>query len=308
MNKELNRSMVVFDQEHHTYYLNGKLLHGVTPLIKWAYPLTYSDVPEDVLEKAAERGLLIHEQCELADSLGITPTIQEALAYLEIKKQKGLETLTNEYLVSDNKDIASSIDVVFTDCSIADIKCTSSIHIPNVTLQLSIYAYLFELNNKGVKAGKLYVIWLPKAQYGQPKLMELKRIPIVKVKKVIKTYFADGSRDDVADILDAGLPRTMTVGDKLPQQVIDAQSNLIAFETQIKTLKEQEEQLKAGLLELMKQHNVKKWETDKISMTYVKTDDKEIFDYTRYEKEHPDVIKEYSKMKKGSESIRIKIK
>lgn len=307
MKHELSKSMVVFDQEHHTYSLTGKPLHGITPFIKWAYPLTYSDIPEDVLNKAAERGSLIHEQCELADSLGITPTIQEALAYLEIKKQKGLETLANEYLVSDNKDIASSIDVVFKDYSLADIKCTSQIHVPNVTLQLSIYAYLFELNNKDVKAGKLYVIWLPKTQYGQPKLMELKRIPTVKVKKVIKTYLAGGARDDVADILDAGVPRTLT-GDKLPQQVIDAQSKLIAFETQIKTLKEQEEQLKAGLLDLMKQYNVKKWETDKISMTYVKTDEKEIFDYTRYEKEHPDVIKEYSKMKKGSESIRIKIK
>lgn len=306
--KKLNKSNVVFNQEHHTYSLNGKTLQGVTPLIKWAYPLTYSNISQNTLDNAAERGSLIHEQCELADSLGIMPTCQEALAYLEIKKQKGLETLTNEYLVSDNKDIASSIDVVFTDYSLADIKCTSSIHTANVTLQLSIYAYLFELNNKGIKAKNLYVIWLPKPQYGKPKLMELKRISVDKVKKVINTYLAGGSREDVADILDACLPRTLTTGDKLPQQVIDAECQLINFENQIKTLKEQQEQLKHGLLDLMKQYNVKKWETDKISITYVKVEDSEIFDYKRYENEHPKLIKDYIKMKKGSESIRIKIK
>ena len=71
INLNLPESPVVFEPEHHTYNLNGKLLSGVTAIVKWLFPDTYKDIPEDVLMRAADYGTLIHSKCELADSMGI---------------------------------------------------------------------------------------------------------------------------------------------------------------------------------------------------------------------------------------------
>ena len=49
----LPESPVVFEPEHHTYNLNGKMLSGVTAIVKWLFPDTYAGIPESVLMKNA---------------------------------------------------------------------------------------------------------------------------------------------------------------------------------------------------------------------------------------------------------------
>lgn len=174
---KLKESSVVFNQEEHTYLLNGNLLSGVTSLLnRQLFQKKYDTIDEAILRKAAERGSLIHETIELVDSLGVASDMAEVQAYLDIKAKNNLTTHCNEYLVSDNEHIASSIDIVFDDCSLADIKTTSKLDKEYVSWQLSIYAYLFELQNPTLKANKLFAIWLPRPQYGKPALVEVERI------------------------------------------------------------------------------------------------------------------------------------
>lgn len=183
----LNQSEVIFNQDEHSYSLNGSLLSGVTSLLnRQLFAKKYDTIDESILRKAAERGSLIHETIELVDGLGVTSEMEEVNAYLEIKQENNLTTNCNEYLVSDNDHVASSIDVVFDDCSIADIKTTSKLDKDYVRWQLSIYAYLFELQNPHLKAGKLYAIWLPKPRYGRPSLVEVERIPTNIVMELIE--------------------------------------------------------------------------------------------------------------------------
>lgn len=175
---KLNQSSVVFNQHAHTYTLNGKTLSGVTSLLnRQLFKDKYTGISEEMLAKAASRGSLIHETIELVDELGVSSDMPEVIAYLDIKSKNNLCTLENEYLVSDNEHIASSIDLVFDDCSLADIKTTSKLDKEYVSWQLSIYAYLFELQNPTLKVNKLFAIWLPKPQYGKPALVEVERIP-----------------------------------------------------------------------------------------------------------------------------------
>ena len=42
--KALVSSPVVFNEEHHTYTLNGHQLSGVTPIIAWLFPDTYRGI------------------------------------------------------------------------------------------------------------------------------------------------------------------------------------------------------------------------------------------------------------------------
>lgn len=162
---KLIKSQVVFNPDEHTYMLGDKELSGITSVIsRQLFPDKYRDVPEYVLRKAAERGTMIHSICELVDDMGITHDSDEAQGYKELKDDWGLRYECSEYLVSDNEDYASCIDKVYreneTDFTLGDIKTTYVLDKESVRWQLSIYAYLFELQNPGCNAVRLIGIWL----------------------------------------------------------------------------------------------------------------------------------------------------
>lgn len=173
---ELSQSAVVFNEVDHTYSYLGSFLSGVTSLLhRTLFADKYNGISAEVLAKAAAYGHNIHEQIELVDTLGVesqTPAVQ---AYLQMKADLNLTTLANEYLVSDEQYIASSIDVVFDDLTLADVKTTSRLDMEYLSWQLSMYAYLFEMQNPGLKVPRLLAIWLPKPQYGKPNIVEVPR-------------------------------------------------------------------------------------------------------------------------------------
>lgn len=143
---QLKQSPVIFNEVDHTYNYLGSSLSGVTSLLhRTLFANKYSGISQAVLAKAAEYGHNIHEQIELVDTLGVESTTPAVLAYLQMKADLGLTTLANEYLVSDESYIASSIDIIFDDLTLADIKTTSRLDMEYLSWQLSIYAYLFEM-------------------------------------------------------------------------------------------------------------------------------------------------------------------
>lgn len=103
-NQSLYNSPVLFNEDGHTYTLEGHTLQGVTPIIAWLFPETYKGIPQSILENAAQYGGMIHKKIELADSMGIVDD-QVVRDYMELKEQKGVKTLVNEYLVSDKEEL-----------------------------------------------------------------------------------------------------------------------------------------------------------------------------------------------------------
>lgn len=193
----LRQSPVTFDRAAHVYTLDGKELHGVTGIVKWVYPDTYTDVPEGVLRAAAEHGSLIHAACELWDTAHIKGGISETDDYAALEQEHGLVPIANEYLVDDGADIASCIDVVYRGAAantvvIADIKTTSRIYTEHVALQLSIYAWLFEKQNRHLEVEDVAVIWLPRARYGRSGYRTLQRIPSEVCRTLAGDYIRGG--------------------------------------------------------------------------------------------------------------------
>lgn len=312
---ELKKSPVIFDEGAHTYTLDGVRLSGVTAIVKWMFPDTYKDIPQSVLEKAAEHGSLIHKKCEQYDNCGFGDDLPEVKEYVRLKKENGLTTAENEYLVDDGKNIASSIDVVFDEDEkgcypLADIKTTSKIHKNNVSLQLSIYAYLFEKCNKGKKAGRLFVVWLPKEQYGKAELMELNRISATDCKKIVKAYLA---KEDSTPYREKyfGAKETSTelepIEEALPATLKDAEDEIIKIETQLKQMEERKKELKEGLYNLMAEHNVKKWQSERIQIVRKLDSTRESIDTAKVKKMYPDVYKECLKVSKVKGSITINV-
>lgn len=300
-------SPVVFDGEHHTYHLNGNQLSGVTPIIAWLFPDTYKGIPQSVLDEAAKHGTTVHNLCELCDSLGVAdePLIIE---YKQMMADAGLQVACSEYLVSDERYVASAIDKVLDDCSLADIKTTSKLHVANVQLQLSIYAYLFELMNKGKQVPHLYAIWLPKPQYGKPAIKEVDRIPAEFCERLIAAYVMGADPKPYAEELDMmGFKYEERKTGDVPEGVQPLVDELVIIKKQLDLLTEREKELKSTLLTCMESNGEQKWVGDNIQISYKGSYSRESVDTKALKENEPALYEQYKKVSKVSASITYKI-
>lgn len=300
MEKEnLVKSEVRFNQEKHKYTLGEKNLNGITAIIeRQLFPKKYANIPESVLEKAAERGHAIHGKIELSMTIGGFDDDKDVQNFRSLIGDR--QVITTEYLVSDNEHVASMIDGVFDDGSLYDIKTTSSLDMVYLSWQLSIYAYLFELQND-IPAGKLYAIWLPKEQYGKPRMVEVERI----------------DKDEVMRLLDADMKgeqfvpsEKYAINKNVSTDLISGEEvNLIADLFQkLKELEDAKKELQERIRTAMAENGIKKFSADKLEITYVEATTKETFDSKQFKADNPDLYANYIKTSNVSDSIRIKLK
>lgn len=296
---KLNQSSVVFTPEDHRYFLNGREFSGITGLIKsQLFKDKYKDIPQFVLDRAAERGTMIHESIELLDG-GFAPAelTPEQENYKRIKAENGLSTIENEYIVTDGEHFASGIDLVLSDKEdniiLADIKTTSVLDKEYVMWQLSIYAYFFELQNPGLKVGKLYALWL---RGDKSEFAEVQRIDTAVVKDLLQCE-VDG-RQFVNPLAKAD--------PKVPAEVKNAEMAVYTLVTQIKELTEKKKQLSDGLLKLMQDNNVKSYKGEYITLSRKAASTREDIDKAKLKEEYPEVYAACVKTTNISESLQIR--
>lgn len=299
---ELVRSQIIFDQQAHTYTTpDGVRLQGITGILeRQLFPNKYSGVPESVMKRAAERGSFIHEVCELVDDLGIIHESEEAKNYISLKEKYNLRHEASEYLISDNTHFASCIDKVYRESdmafSIADIKTTYRLDEEYVRWQLSIYAYLFELQNPGSKIIHLYVIWL---RGDSCKLVEVERIP----------------DDIIINLLTAEIngaqfknPFALPVeSNTLPIAYQEMEQSIIEIDKMEKYWKEQKKQLMDGVMKEMVKAGVYSWKGDTISFTRKKESIRKTFDREAFERDYPGVYDKYITEMPVSGSVTLKV-
>ena len=292
----LNKSQVVFNEYDHTYTLDGKSLTGVTSILnRQLFADKYSGISEDVLAKAAEYGKGVHESIELYDSMGIGEDEDAVKAYVKLVKKAKLTRLDNEYLISDDDYVASSIDVVFDDCTLADIKTTSHLDEEYVSWQLSIYAYLFEKQNPDLQANKLIALWIPKERYGKPKIVEVCRKPVSEVIRLI-----EADKNGQQYVPSVATSTEITIANEVIQEVI-------RIERELKELKDKQTELREGLLKQMQDHNIKSFKTDGLSLTRKLATTKTSLDSKMLQEKYPEIYEECLKTSEVKESLLIKI-
>lgn len=307
-------SPVLFNSEEHSYNLHGHKLKGVTPIVKWMFPDTYANIPDEVLKKAADYGHLIHSKLELYDSMAIDDKECAPLQDYKVLKEKyGIKVYLSEYLVDDGQFIASSIDKVFEPDSdgcwpLADVKTTSAIHVNNVRLQLSIYAWLFEMCNPGQKAGKLFVIWLPKPQYGKADVMELERVPGEICEKIVKAYLDGEDSSQFSGLWNIGKVRKEGDVEELPDKYSPIEEELVELLTKEKEIAARKDELKAFLMEEMSVSGVRGWTTGRLSITKKAGGVRQSVDSKKLKEEHPEVYLDCLKNTNFKESIEFKMK
>lgn len=190
---QLNEQIkVCFHEAEHTYTMGDIELSGVTTMLKtMLFQDKYKGVPEEILQRAAAYGSAVHKQLEMAINEGVITDSVELNNSRRLLLDAGITPIRGEYLVSDEQSIASSIDIVGENKNgvvIIDTKTTSGgLDKDYLSWQLSVYAYLFELQNPHLKVSELYGLWLRHSDCG---FEQIKRRPDADVKQLISDYIA----------------------------------------------------------------------------------------------------------------------
>lgn len=291
----MKQSSVIFDPINHTYTTpEGKSLSGITGMIgRQLFPNKYSAVPEAVLRNAAERGSAIHEDCRNIDEWDNFPQTKEGDLYKQLQEEVGFTPLANEFIVSDNEFFATAVDLIDKEFNLYDIKTTSVLDRDYLSWQLSINAYLFEVQN-GFSAGNLYAIWLRDTA---------KLIPITPKprEEVIRLLNCEINGEQYTQ----ELPADVNV---MLEKLSELEFAILEIENTAKTYEEKAKQLREGLKAEMEKSRVKKWETDNITITYVNATERRGIDAVKLKEEQPTIYEQYVKVTNVNSSIKIKLK
>ena len=285
---ELKDSGVLFNKELHEYRLDGKQLSGITGMLqRQLFPDEFEGIPESAINEAARYGTEVHESIEAFDSFWVNDGIQEVQDYISLCNENGLVHEHSEYTVTDGENWASNIDKVYrtsnNSFSIGDIKTygtMTSEKQEKARWQLSIYAYFFELQNKGAKVDKLFIIHLrnkekPDGTFDhKAEILQVERIP----------------NETCKELLDADLQGKQFVNPySIPDKYKEKESYIRRL---IRTKNETEAELsrlKSEILQDMEAIGARTWETGTMRLTRKMPSVRTSFNAAKFKEDHPDI-------------------
>ena len=176
---------------------------------------------------------------------------------------------------------------------LADIKTTSVLNKEYVRWQLSIYSYLFELQNPDLKVSKLYALWL---RGDNSEFAEVERIDTATIKDLLLCE-VDGKKF---------VNTLANVDSQVPAEIKNAELAVYTLNTQIKELTEKKKQLSEGLLKLMQDNDVKSYKGEYITLSRKAASTREDIDKKKLKEEYPEVYAACVKTTNISESLQIR--
>lgn len=295
---------VYFESYSHIYLLDGKVLMGVTSLMKKHHlSADYSNIRKEVLEQAAEIGTAIHKEIEAydnGDSVVMTDLLKEY-------RKLGLKHIASEYLVSDDEMVASSIDGVYegsveNSVILVDYKTTSKVHTRALEWQLGVYRVLFRRQNPDINVEGCYCLHIDKHKR---KILGL--IPVTPVtEEEVNALFDCERRGEIYQ-------------DKAGHEVVPfiAEVDLASYlanyrqvqemKAAVKELESRLKEIDSQILQHMLDNGINEMQAGdegvfRVTKEYTKT----TLDSTKLKKDLPEVYEKYSKETKVSASLSFK--
>lgn len=287
---KLKQCSVLFNEEDHTYYLpeKDKYLSGITGMLeRQLFPDTYAGIPEAIIKQAAAYGKEVHQSIEDFDMFWENDGTQEVADYITLTTEQGLIHETSEYLITDNENYASMIDKVYrvdeTTFDIGDIK-TYGVMTPEkrekARWQLSVYSYLFELQNKKAKIRRIFILHIRNKVKKDDSFdhisdfIELKRIPSEIVKELL---LADSVGEQFVNPY--AIPEDIRQQEPLIRKLIQAKTDA---ETKLNSIK-------ARILTLMETQDIKAWATETMRITRKLPTTRSSFSLSDFKEAHADI-------------------
>ena len=314
---ELPVSPVVFIEQEHEYFCGMDKLTGVTTMLNAVLGDKYTDIDPSVLQNAADRGTATHlaiQQYELEgkftyDSILDTPYYKHYDAALanchawQDERTRSLlsswRTLGAEYLVSNEQDLASKIDLVMQDTGdksiyLADIKTSSELDVGRTIWQLSVYAYLFTRQTAYKVSDNVLIIHV---RNGVCKPSLHPRKSDAEVEQLIADWRAGVTR----------APEQPSV----PAELVQVGAYYAELERAVKEATAKRDEFRERMMQLMTEAGVDIVKTDDFTCSLVAATERKGFDYKRMMKEHAelgDLFGEYETTTQVKPSIRIIVK
>ena len=304
---ELKDSGIIFNEEDHTYLLGDKYLSGITGMLqRQFFPNEFEGIPKDVLNAAAQYGTDVHKSCEDFDFSWINDGTQEVQDYIQICKENNLTHESSEYTVCDGSDWASRIDKVYRvsddTFDIGDIKTygvMTADKLAKAKWQLSIYAYLFELQNKKAKVNRLFIIHLRNKQKMDgtfdhiSEIIFINRIPSEICKDLLAT---DLRGEQFANPFD------------IPEEISSQEAEIRELMEMKSAVEERLAAIKANILSKMESFDVRSWVTDTMRLTRKLPSTRASFNAALFKAEHPDLdFSPYEKVSQVAGSLVITV-
>ena len=304
---KLKDSGVLFDEEQHTYLLGDKYLSGITGMLqRQFFPNEFEGIPKDVIDAAAQYGTDVHHSCEDFDFSWINDGTVEVQDYIQICKENNLTHECSEYTVTDGSDWASRIDKVYRvsddTFDIGDIKTygvMTADKLAKAKWQLSIYAFLFELQNKKAKVNRLFIIHLRNKQKKDgtfdhiSEIIFINRIPSEICMDLLAT---DLRGEQFANPYD--IPEEISSQETEIRELMETKS---AVEERLATIK-------ADILSKMESLDVRTWATQTMRLTRKLPSTRASFNAALFKQEHPDLdYAPYERVSQVASSLTITI-
>lgn len=287
---ELKQCSVVFNPEDHTYYLpeQDKYLSGITGMLeRQLFPDTYAGIPDAIIKQAAAYGTEVHESIENFDMDWENDGTQEVADYIKLITENNLVHETSEYLITDGENYASMIDKVYrvdeSTFDIGDIKTYGQMtpeKREKARFQLSVYAFLFELQNKKAKVRRIFILHIRnKAKKDGTfdhisDFIELVRIPTEIVKELL---LADSKGEQFVNPY--AIPEDIKSQESVIRKLIQAKTDA---ETRLNSIK-------ARILSLMEAQDIRSWCTETMRITRKLPTTRSSFSLADFKEAHSDI-------------------
>lgn len=142
----LNGYTLEYDDDTHTYLVDGVIVPSVTQVLKVKFGGMYESVAPEVLKKAGERGTAVHKSIEDYCTKGIDLGTTEVRHFRFLKNYYDLKPVKNEIPIIVCKDdipvTAGRLDMILDigdDRAVADIKTTFTLNKEYLAYQLNLY-------------------------------------------------------------------------------------------------------------------------------------------------------------------------
>ena len=287
---------ITFDSVNHRYYKDGDLKPSVSEIVEYYFQKDLSNIPAEILQKAADRGTEIHLMVDKILQKEDFETIysKEYKDFEYLRKKHKIKADYIEEIVygwTPQGDYCGTLDLYDSKSQILyDIKTTYDKHIEEWTAQTNLYRYALKKKVKAIK-----IIYLPsdKSQ-NKAEIIDLEILPDSKVEEIVRCFYRQER------------PTKQIVELKcLPQERM--RQLALAFET-IKRIQTEIDNIKLAIKEEMESRNILNVQTPEFNIAIRKAHTKKQFDSKKFKEDFPEIYEQYSKESNVKSSINIEWK
>lgn len=300
---ELKDCSVKFIEDEHRYFLGDTELSGITHAISTQLGLAnaFDNIPTAILKKATQRGNEIHKSIQRFNNEWYNDDSPQVQSYIKLCKDNNIVAERNEYLVSDLKHYASSIDLVarvdedtFDLYDIKSWSTPSNDNLMKARYQLSIYAYFMTLDNPNAKVRNLAIIHLRETEKDHiAEIIPLSRIPSDICEELLQTYLEGKPFRNPYDV-----PLDIRGQESLIRSLLETKANV---EEQLNTIKN-------SIMERMELLDIRSWQTDTMKITRKLASTRSNFDLSTFRLAYPDLnYDDYMRTSRVSPSLVITV-